>query len=80
MSEQTVKKPEATPEEPQGREANSPEDTIMAIRQEVYMMGANDYEIPALDDIIKSLRNGTLSAEEAVQQAMDIKARKQDYH
>lgn len=58
----------------------TPEDVIMMIRQEVYMMGANDYEIPALDRLLEELRKGKITPEEAIKQARAIQARKQDYH
>lgn len=52
----------------------------MAIRQEAYMMGANDYEIPALDGIIEKLEKRELSSEDALKEAQTIIGRKADYH
>lgn len=53
---------------------------IMAIRQEIGMMGANDYEIPAVDQIIEKFEKGEYTPEEALQEVNAIKNRKADYH
>lgn len=62
------------------RVEETPEDVIMMIRQEVYMMGANDYEIPELDRLLEKLRKGEIKPKDALAQARAIQARKQDYH
>lgn len=56
------------------------ESEIAAIRQDIYMMGANDTEMSDLAAILESLRNGTYSPEEAIQKARGISDRKMDYH
>ena len=53
---------------------------ILAIRQEIYMRGANDSEIPTIDRLLNSLRAGGRTPEDAVQEAREIMARKADYH
>ena len=55
-------------------------DEIKAIEGEVAVMGGNDYEIPALEDLINNLKSGKLSSEEAVKQATKIRDTKQNYH
>lgn len=53
---------------------------IMAIRQEVYMMGANDFEFSAIDEIVKNLESEEISPQEAVSRVYKIKEGKSDYH
>jgi hypothetical protein len=55
-------------------------DEIQMIRQETLMMGANDYEPSAFDSILERYQSGQLSAEEALANARQIQASKQDYH
>jgi hypothetical protein len=54
--------------------------TIMAIQQEVAIMGSNDYEIPALNKLIEHLKKGEISSGDAIAQATKIRDSKQDYH
>ncbi len=56
------------------------ESKIAAVRQDIYMAGANDTEMSDLAAILESLRNGTCSPEEAVKKTQDISDRKMDYH
>jgi len=56
------------------------EKTIKAIENEVSVMGGNDYEIPALEKLIESIRNEELSPKEALNQAEKIRDSKQNYH
>ncbi len=53
---------------------------IEAIKGEVAVMGANDYEIPALEALINSLKNKEILPEKALEQAIKIRDSKQDYH
>ena len=53
---------------------------LNAVRQEVYLMGANDSEIPEIDEIIERFNKGEIGREEALAQVSSIKNRKQDYH
>ena len=53
---------------------------ILAIQGEVSLMGANDYEIPALNNIIERLEKGECSPAEALKEAYQIRSSKQDYH
>ena len=53
---------------------------IQNIEQEVSVMGSNDSEIPDLNGLISGLKEGKLSPENAVKEAMKIRDRKQDYH
>jgi len=53
---------------------------VMCIRDEVAIMGFNDYEIPAIDKIVEDLEADRMTPAEAVEAAWRIKASKQDYH
>lgn len=57
-----------------------PEDIILQIRQEVYLMGANDVEMTDFNNILGKLQRGECSAEEAIEAARAIQMRKMDYH
>ena len=54
--------------------------TVRAALQEVTGMGANDYEIPALNQLISDLEDGIGDPAVIAQKARDIKFSKQDYH
>lgn len=56
------------------------ESEIGALQDQIYAMGANDYEMPAIQDILDSLRGGKIEPSEAVRQVRQIKDSKQDYH
>jgi len=68
----------------EGFRPNTPEDSaiaqIKAIKGEVAVMGFNDYEIPALDDLISCLEKRTCTPEEALRAAEHVRDSKQDYH
>lgn len=53
---------------------------IGEIKQQVAVMGANDFEIPALDNLLMALNQGEITPEEAIAQAHKIVDRKTDYH
>jgi len=53
---------------------------IMRIRQEVYMMGGNDFEIPYIDDLLERLKNGECTPEFAIEEASNIRGSKSNYH
>lgn len=53
---------------------------IKVIENEVNVMGANDFEIPALENLIKSLEKKECTPEDAIKQAINIRDTKQDYH
>jgi hypothetical protein len=53
---------------------------IESVRQEVNMMGANDYEIPTINDILKRLKKGEITAEKALEEVYKIEGGKCDYH
>jgi hypothetical protein len=53
---------------------------IESIRQDVYMRGANDYEIPTINTILERLKKGELTPEKAQEEVNKIEARKSDYH
>lgn len=53
---------------------------IGSIMQQAALMGANDYEIPALRDLQQSVESGVMSGEVALERAEEILAGKQDYH
>ncbi|MFA4936733.1 MAG: hypothetical protein WC575_00350 [Patescibacteria group bacterium] len=44
------------------------------------MMGANDSEFSAIDDILERLKNKVIDTEQAITEATKIKNNKQDYH
>ena len=60
--------------------AETAELEINAIRQEIYMRGANDVEFNEIADILKALKNGTRSPGQAVADAQKICDSKMDYH
>ena len=53
---------------------------ILAIRDQVAALGANDSEIPVLNDIHEQLLLNLISSEEALRRARLIENIKQDYH
>jgi hypothetical protein len=53
---------------------------VSEIRQQVAVMGANDYEIPAIDRIIEALKLREITPKEAISEANIILGRKNDYH
>lgn len=53
---------------------------IMIIRQEVAVMGSNDFEIPTIDRILKQLQDGEIRPAEALSRVREIQKMKQDYH
>ncbi len=55
-------------------------DHIELVKQEVNQMGANDSEIPSLNQLIYLLKNNQIKPEEAKRIADSIKYRKNDYH
>ncbi|PIZ75495.1 hypothetical protein COY05_03990 [Candidatus Peregrinibacteria bacterium CG_4_10_14_0_2_um_filter_38_24] len=59
---------------------NAAYQTIMELRQNIYLMGGNDAEIPLLDALIQRLRAGEITPEEAITQAHKIQDSKMDYH
>jgi hypothetical protein len=71
MSEMLIEEPDAI---------TSAETKIELIRQQIGLMGANDYEIPAIDDLIARLKAGECAPEDAVEEAQAILSSKQDYH
>lgn len=64
------------PEQPQ----QDPLLIIEGLRQQIYMMGANDVENSQIDLIISRYKKGDISAEESIQQVTEILNNKQDYH
>ncbi len=53
---------------------------INGLAQECHVMGANDYEIPALSKLEDQVKAGEISPEESVLAAKKIRYSKQDYH
>lgn len=53
---------------------------ILAIRDQIAAFGANDYELPAINELIKEVRNGAISPEVALREAVTIKFSKNDHH
>ena len=49
-------------------------------RQQMAAMGANDYEFPAIDEILDDLESGKIKPADAVKKARRILDSKQDYH
>lgn len=54
--------------------------TIGALRQEIYMLGANDSEFSSIDSILAELESGNISPQDAIDQVTAIKEQKQSYH
>lgn len=55
-------------------------DAILDMRQEIDMMGGNDYELPEIGRILGCLERGEYTPTEAVEMVYKIKKRKGDYH
>lgn len=53
---------------------------IDTLKAQIYAMGANDYEMPTIANILVSLREGKITPREAVDRVRKIKDSKQDYH
>lgn len=53
---------------------------IGEMKQQAAVMGANDFEIPSLDNLLIALNQGEITPEEAIEQAHKIVDRKADYH
>ena len=53
---------------------------IGGLRQDIYMLGANDSEFSFIESILVELETGDISPQNAVDQVMAIKERKQSYH
>jgi hypothetical protein len=56
------------------------ESEILSLQQQIAVMGANDYELPTINNILAALRVGTIEPDDAVRQVQQIKDSKQDYH
>lgn len=64
-------------------EPKTKEEAVMAItiiKQECQNLGANDYEIPALDELIQAVENDEIDPWEAIIRAEAVKASKMVYH
>lgn len=59
---------------------NEAADKIMAVMQDVAVMGANDSELPTLNRIVERLKKGEITPEEALEQAFKIQDSKAAYH
>ncbi len=53
---------------------------VGVIRDQVAMMGANDMELPAINDLMAKIRHHEIEPAEAIRQAGQILAAKADYH
>jgi uncharacterized Fe-S cluster-containing radical SAM superfamily enzyme len=53
---------------------------IGGILAEVSVMGFNDYEIPALQELMRKVSAGEIDPQLALGQARSIRGGKQDYH
>ena len=67
-------------EAPEQMDINTAEREILAIRDRVAVMGANDDEIPGFNRLMTQLRRGEISPKDAVSAAFKIEERKVDYH
>jgi polyhydroxyalkanoate synthesis regulator phasin len=63
------------PEQPQ-----DPIFIIEGLRQQIYMLGANDSENSQINVIIEMYKKGEVTGEEAIQRVNQILHSKQDYH
>lgn len=59
---------------------DNPEAEILAISNQIAIMGANDYESSTIESILQDLRMSKITGQEAMQKAREILAAKQDYH
>lgn len=50
------------------------------LKQQIYMLGANDVEFSIVDGIIKQYKEGQISGDEAVKKVTFILESKQNYH
>jgi hypothetical protein len=48
--------------------------------QEAHVLGANDYELSALNELVEKLQKGECSSLQAMDEAQKIMDRKTDYH
>ena len=62
------------------REIQSAVDHILFIRQQMHAMGANDSEMPRLDEIVAKLKRKEITPEAARAAAEMIQSSKQIYH
>lgn len=62
-----------------GKEKQEALDHINLMMQECSIMGANDYEIPALQKLVEQLKSDKITPEEAAVQATKIRYSKQEY-
>ena len=53
---------------------------VQGIMAEVSVLGANDYEMPALQRLLAELQSGDITPQEAIAKALVIQAGKMDYH
>jgi len=66
--------------QPENNSKQSVEFKIRGILQDVAVMGANDYEIPAINAVLEKLQSDEYSPEEALEKAQKIIEGKADYH
>ncbi|MES2471128.1 MAG: hypothetical protein V4526_02775 [Patescibacteria group bacterium] len=63
--------------------AEAPKEEVLAIlnalRNDVYLLGANDKEIPDIDMVIANYRKDKISAEDAIRAVQEVQSRKMEY-
>jgi hypothetical protein len=74
------KEPNIIDDEEKRKEVEQAILVVGEIKQQVAIMGANDFEIPALDNILRALNESQVTAQEAIKEATLIRDRKSDYH
>lgn len=66
--------------ETEGILVNDTKSQILAIREQCFLMGANDAEKTKFDEIIALMEKGEFSEAEALEEAHKILSSKNDYH
>jgi hypothetical protein len=62
------------------QEKQTAKEKIAEIQQEVYLMGANDFEPSAFNGILERLESGDTDPDSAIKEAKSILDNKMDYH
>ncbi len=64
----------------EGIKVSDPQSEILSIKEQVFLMGANDSEGSKFDEILRQLQDKEITEEQAVGEAYKILYSKQDYH
>jgi hypothetical protein len=53
---------------------------VLQIRDQIAVLGSNNYEFDAIEDILRDLHENKITLEDAISRAKEILFSKQDYH